>query len=263
MPHTYKYTQNNIGFRRRSRRVLEDYLNMQVFNLDEIENGKFTFPHDIREIFLVKLDLWFRFLMKLEEQFVHIKTDKLTRYDCETAIALMRTTAEKYKNTMGAYPDNFHPKLTPIWDEAHNSLFEYLIIKMREAENMSIIDAFDHIGYTLIEVLRTTLFELFELCGLECCNNSCTFCDGDSENCIIRNADMAYLCLTDISFDYFNKTGKCLLANRLSIYKKHFNIDKVYIKVFSDFGMERMNDDCIRQIEELAEIDYKRSFKRR
>lgn len=270
----YEYFENNIKFRAKSSITLAKYKEMQAFNLDEMIHGNHPFPKGVREIFLLKLDLWFRFLLTLEEQM--IKLDKLLLADADVNLvkqtALM--TSGKYSVIMEdeAYNDHFNEKIYGVWKEVHAPLFEYLLKIIDNVYGLEPITAFTKIGKELITILETTLFELFEITSFACRRDTddaegCSNCFGDSTGCInkLNEVKVPVVCFSDICNSYSGMFGVSLTSLRLDVYSKYFEFSKIGVRDYTEKGA---NPVCIKSLVAKletngVEIDLSESIPRR
>lgn len=234
---SYEYCKNNIELRIISSKVLSDYKVMQNDNLVEMVHGNNPFPEGTREIFLLKLDLWFRFLLSLEKHLIHQHRDYFEIEDLEMTLKLADITYKKYNQTIKEN-DTFNHNIYPIWSQIHDKVYDFLIKYINKQKGMQTKKAFKKIGETLIKILRITLFELFEIDNLE-------------------KKGKPFLCFSNIDFILWDELGFNNLVHRIMILKKHFKIDEIYIKNFCDF---KIPGCLLKDLQQYIRIDFYDSF---
>lgn len=252
MVERYKYCENNIQFRIKSSKLIADYKEMQEFNLKEMVYGNYPFPEGTREIFLLKLDIWFRFTIQLEEELIKLGHNNISEVDLELIHNIAKTAESKYTSIMedDAHGNHFNSEIYEIWKETHKSLFEYLIKEVDSTIGLTPVESFEYIIVKLIEVLQTTLYELFETINLDRIFKGVefeTYCSNGFERGKI------YLCYSEMCYLFRNRVGKNLLIERLSVYLRHFDIKEVALRDYSRSGIPiECIQDTIQQLNFLG-----------
>ena len=235
---SYEYTKNNIELRIVSSQIMADYKQMQADNLDEMLNGKHPFPQGTREIFLLKLDIWYRFLLMVEKYLIKEHTPTLTNKQLIHILDLAEVAFNKYNTTIKDNPNEFNHKIFPLWTKIHTPLFECFINYIKMQVNKKTFYALDNIGKKLIKILRGTLFELFEIDSLE-------------------KGKKPFLVFGNIEYDLLKAKSLNLIKFRLQEYKLKYNIEEIYIKNFCD---ETVPQSVLKDLENIIKIDFYTSF---
>lgn len=244
----YEFYSNSINFRVMSSKELEKFKNVQAFQLNQVINGRYRFDESTREVILLKYDMWSRWLYEIENLFIELNGDETNQLKIlnEEHICYIISLIEKTTNCFtdiikNKYPNNFNQDFVKVWLEIHQISHEYFTNFMHSLINMNFIRAFSQINNVLIKVLQYTLVEIYEL-----------------DN-VFKKLD-AFLVIEDLATNLKRSTDKCLLLERALVYKKYFNVDKFYIKNYTD---ESIPTNMIEKIEENGiEIDYKKSLTR-
>lgn len=238
---SYHFYPNSIGFRIVSSKAIEKFKNIQSFQLNQLVNGKFFFAQDRREILLLKYDMWSRWVSEIENLFIelHEQSSTIQPEDLEVVIELANKTAGKYEHIiLDEHKHHFNDDFSKIWVEIHKAAYEQLIISINDLHG-SYEEVFTSIVDLLCEALQYTLTEIHELNEI--------FKDPESET--------IFLVITPF-FSRARDLGRCLMSNRLTIYKKYFNIKSVWLKNYTNHGLSQ---ELIDHIEEAGvTVDYKR-----
>lgn len=242
----YKYVKNNTDFRIATSTIQEKYKKMQGFMLNDMTTGRNTFPEDVREIYLLKLDLWFYFLLTIEREWLVDRFEVADKEIIADIIEFASSIAEKYKNIMVDNERDFCSTTKKVWLEARETLFDYLIIKIKEIDGMDMCDAYLHIGSNLSEVMQATLYELHEINIL---NDRYFTKHKEDHECI--------LIFTDICSKYKDVTGECLIGQRYQIYSKTYDIDTMVIR---DYSTKGITNNCLETLDGYGTIDYRKSL---
>jgi len=254
MPHTnrryeylsnYHFYNNNIDFRIASSQALEKFKNVQSFQLNQLQNGKFFFPQEVREILLLKFDMWSRFLTEIENFFVELDNSHhdVEPNEIDFIISLANITNDKYKSIMTTAPtkEYFDEEFSNIWLEMHEDMFQLMLLEIGEMSGNHKV-AFACLSDILCRVMQYTLIELHEL----------------NELMQSSNKNETFLVVTQLCSHFLQNTGVCLLSRRAQVYKKYFNISKIWLKNYTDSPITRL---LINQLTGLGlEIDFERSL---
>ena len=251
MIESYKYFENNIKFRITSSRLLAEYKEMQEFNLKEMVFGNYPFPKEVRDIYLLKLDLWFRFAIQLEEKLIRLEDSAISKEEVSHILEMANLTEARYTEIMDDHKQNpnFDTKIYRIWRECHKELYNYFAATVKEVEGFDTVEAFSHIIKHLIVALETTLYELFEVINI-----TRNFSDEKiNESRIVGfDAGKTYLCFTSICKEYKAKTCKNLIIERLKIYLTFYDIQTVALR---DYSESKMPIEAVKTImEELNKL---------
>ena len=240
---SYHFYPNSIEFRIVSSKALEKFKNVQSFQLNQLVNGKFFFQQDRREILLLKYDMWSRYLTEVENYFIqlHDSNDTIRQRDIDFIVSLAEKTAQKYEQIIHEHKEgHFETAFADVWMDTHKLAFRFLVDEIRKLSG-SYEGAFVFIVDILCEALQYTLVEIHELNEIFKSNSNCVF-----------------LVITDYGYRFNQSTGDCLVSNRLRIYKKYFEIDRVWLKNLTDHPINQGVVNCLEDVG--VEIDYKRSI---
>lgn len=242
----YQYIKNNTDFRIATSEILVRYKKMQGFMLNDMTTGRNTFPEDVREIYLLKLDLWFYFLLTLEREWLSDRFEVVNKGKVEEIIDLSNTVADKYREIIDTNDKDFCSTTKKIWLEVHETLYDYLLVQFEATEGMDMCDAYSYIGSNLVEVMQATLYELHEINIL----NDRYFSKHKEDNeCV--------LIFTDICPKYRETLGKCLIGKRYKVYKKYFDINTMIVRDYSTVGL---TSKCLDTLDEYGTVDYRKSL---
>jgi len=244
---TYNFYSNSIVFRIQSSKGLEKWKNVQSFQLNQLVHGKYSFPHSRRELLLLKYDMWSRWLYEIENYSIECNgregTTVVSEKDIEIIVGLAEKTRDTYSQViLEEYKDNFDQEFSKIWLETHDLAFRAFIKNISQLEG-TFIEVFMMIVDQLCTVMQYTLMEIHEL------NNLIDIRDGIIDDIPFINATM--FCV-----NYHILTARCLVQDRISIYKKYFDISRIY---FKNYTKQPLSDELIDRVECLGvEIDFRR-----
>ena len=266
---TYYFNSNCIEFRIQSAKAIEKFMNVQAFQLNQLVNGKFYFAQDRREILLLKYDMWFRWLIEIENFFIELCGSKsnqektTSKKDLEFIIKLADKTSKSYHNViLNVAPERFEEQFVKIWLKIHSFSYNYMIEELKDLEHLSFAKAFNIIVDILVYVMQYTLIEIYELDSLFCQKISeCEFCE-HGELCPKNKRDehdqIPFLIIGPISKNCIKNSFKCLPIKRLIIYKEYFDIKEIYFKNYTD---EPISNDIVKMINSTGvEINFKKSI---
>jgi hypothetical protein len=175
--------------------------------------------------------------------------DVLTTNHIDTIIDLADKTTSVYKDiVLNKHADRFDPTFTRVWLDSHEVIYSVMKTQLRGLLGFSFVLAFTGFIDIVSRVMQYTLIELHELNELFCFfKNDCT-----------GNDNIPFMVVTPSDEIAFNLTGKYLVEERFKIYKRVFNIEKMYFKNYSD---KRIPHKIFEMIEnEGTRIEYKLNY---
>lgn len=210
------YAANNIVLRELSSMCIAKYKESQAFALSElISNPTHEFSTTAREILLVKYDIWFRWLVEVED------VVRRRGPDDDIPGIIMRISddlEQEYINILSNNEDIFDKEFVTIWLEAHKYMYNYLRAKISSLTTEDLPKFMIDVTDVLIQVMDNTLFELHEIDSL-----------------MLGKA--LFVSFDDICVDYREtmQNDSCLIAERLRVYNRYFSIptDEIIIKDYS------------------------------
>lgn len=240
---TYHFYHNSIDFRIVSSKALEKYKNVQSFQLNQLVNGKFYFPQEVREILLLKFDMWSRWLTEVENFFVERNghSSEISEEDINTLINLASKTATKYTDiiTTEETKKYFDQDFSSIWLESHNHAYEFFIQDLQKLSG-GYHSAYVKIVDILCEILRYTLTELHEI----------------NEMMKDPETESAFMVISDYCIRFYKETGSCLIAKRCETYRKYFKFNTLWFKNYTNSNLPA---ELIENVEKNGvKVDYKR-----
>ena len=266
----YEFHSNSIEFRIYSSGALEKFKNVQSFQLNQLVNGRFYFAQNRRELLLLKYDMWYRWLCEIENLFIEYSTEhkkyQFDQSDRDFVGSLMQKTHETYMQIIvDTHQDFFDARFASIWLELNETVHSYMGNALDKLVGAVYIDTFLSISDTLIKILQNTLIEIHELDSLFCKKNiKCDDCINERECPKKKRHDaedeIPFLIIGNLTQECFAEIDVCLVAERLRIYKKYFEIDEVFLKNYTEFPF---SPNVVNQIlEQGVEINYKKSIVR-
>lgn len=258
----YSFNENNIQFRIHSSRSLETYKHFQSFNLNELVNGKFKFRKTSKEILLLKYDMWYRWLMRIEGYIVAHNAQTISKENIEQFINYSDSTNQLYSYIMSDHPEYFATCFTEKWKVVHSYLYEFLLTRLREMNGLSSVDFFAEASGVLTDVMNATVFELAELECMVFLNDVKINDKPSNENLheILEEdkSNAFFLIFNDICFEYDKTMSACLLSVRLDLYKKWFpSLDTIYLKNYTG---KPISEKLFKEIKKKINIDSERSL---
>lgn len=251
MINSYVYRTNNADFRIFSSKKIMLYKEMQIICLTEMTTGEYKFPNGVKEIFLLKLDLWFRFLLDIERYFINCRRDFIREDNIKYILSACELTYDKYNSIIKdeIKNNNFDMKVYKVWFDIHEPLYKLLIDTIKKQKTIDSFTAFTNITDTLTLILNSTLYELFEIVNLEGLY-------------INTKEDVKFVCYTDICPIYNKNYGSDddyvpLIVQKINIYKKEYDIDKIYIKDFSTKGIGKL---ALSKLREIIDVDLEKTI---
>lgn len=264
----YEFYHNSVNFRIRSSKALEKFKNVQSFQLNQLANGKYHFSQDRRELLLLKYDMWSRWLYEIENLIIELSGNHLEHIidskDIYMIVMLALKTSETYKSVIhDKHNEFFDNNFINIWEEIHELAFEYMIDCIKSLKGLSFDIVFTRIVDILVEVMQYTLIEIYELDSIFCKHE--IRCEDCSEEDICpknkredSEENTIFIIVAQLTYKFFNITEKCIILERIKIYKKYFNFNEIYFKNYTD---EPFHQDMIELIENSGiNINYKKSI---
>lgn len=250
----YNFNENNIHFRIYSSKALEKYKHYQSFNLNQLVHGKFPFRKTSKEILLLKYDMWFRWLMRIEGYIVANNIEKIKEEHIDIFLYYASLTNALYQKTMQEYPQYFNPSFLNIWMKFHTLLHKYLHTQLKLSPTTDSTYFFNHISDILIEVMDSTVYELVEM-EVMLNKYEISICPNKNKMEEFSPAgSVPFLIYNSIGENYYKIINESLLANRVKLYKNYIpTLDKVYIKNYTDFSIPEVE---INLIQKEIEIDF-------
>lgn len=265
---SYEFYANSVNFRIHSSKALEKFKNVQSFQLNQLANGKYHFAQDRREVLLLKYDMWSRWLYEIENLMIELSGNHLEHIinskDIDMIIMLALKTSKSYKTVIhDKHTAFFDTKFVNIWEEMHELAFEHMLESIKLLNGLSFDIVFTRIVDILVEVMQYTLTEIYELDSVFCklvikCDNCPeeAVCpknkreDSEENTIFVIVGSLAYKCLST--------TGKCIISERIKIYKKYFDFNEIYFKNYTD---EPLHQHLIELIEDSdININFKKSI---
>ena len=226
------FLPNSIALREISSMCIGKYKESQAFALSElVSNPTHNFSTTAREILLLKYDIWFRWLVEVED----VLRRRGPNDDIPGIIMTISDELEQeYTEIIIGNPNTFVRTFVDVWLEVHKHMYEYLRTKIKRLTPLDLARFMVEVTDVLILVMDNTLFELHEID---------TLCSGGD----------LFISFDDIYIDYRDimKNDSCLLSDRLRIYQKHFHIMDPWVTI-KDYSK---NHTMINDLEQ-AKIVY-------
>jgi len=233
LPNNIDYQPNNIDFRIQSSKILAKFKFQQsnIFKELIFNAPGHNFSYTAKEIVLLKYNIWFYYLVCLEQKLLEFKNKKASLDEIKEYIT------KQAKNRFNCYYDilfsqkNLDKKFLNIWKELHSYFENYFIDFINEIETTNIIDIFSKIGNEIIELLRLTIYEVYEIDSL---------LEG---NFIIYIDDYYFKIDEKYILQYFEK--------KLKLFNNFYKGKKLIIKSYIDYHKVKNSDLC-KLIENFA-----------
>jgi len=119
----YTFYTNSVDFRIVSSKALEKWKNIQAFQLNQLVNGNHYFEKSVREVLLLKYDLWSKFIYEVENFCIEIyksKNDPLNSFDVDTIETLLNATIDKRVQIIADNQTAFNHEFIEIWEKQHS-----------------------------------------------------------------------------------------------------------------------------------------------
>ena len=219
------FIPNNIKLREISSLCIAKYKNTQSLALSQLTaNGTHVFSTTAKEILLLKYDVWFQWILVVEDMLRRKSKDE------SIADAVMHASdeyAEEYVNIIRGNTDLFDPKYSELWLRSHSFMYSYLRSKILGITSLSDIDFMVKVTDMLIQVMENTLFELHEI------------------DALFRDDYEVHISFDDLCLDYGSVSNEsCLMSEKLSIYSEVKDVSNIIVKDYS-YGSKLINDKDI------------------
>jgi len=231
------FLPNNIEFRELSSLCISKYKEAQAFALGElVNNPTHKFSKTAREILLLKYDVWFRWLVEVED--ILRRSDRNTNIHAEV-IRVSNELELEYDKVLESNSDIFDIKYVEIWTKSHKFIYEYFKAKVVNTPTNDIGKFMAGITDMLVTIMDNTLFELHEIDSL-------------------IEGNRVFVSFDDICLDYPEVMGthSCLLADRLNVYKEYFPKMGKEVTV-KDYSRGNTLKHSLEMIKEITEQFYK------
>jgi len=237
---TYKFFQNSIDFRICSSKMLEQWKNVQSFQLNQLVNGKFYFSGHLREMLLLKYDLWSKFLYEMENYCIEHGDGCINIDDLDFCMDTAARTFDKFNAITKENPEQFETDFMNIYVQVNSPVERYISAEIDRLENTTIEIFFTELVDAVIKMLQHELIVLHELQHLR--NNK---------------SETPALIITEFNEHAFGITGECFCTSRVKIYQELFNLTEVCVK---NYTVKPINPAVAENIEHLGiEVNYKLS----
>jgi len=237
---TYKFSTNSIDFRICSSKMLERWKNVQSFQLNQLVNGKFYFPKQLREVLLLKYDLWSKFLYEIENYCISHGDETIKQSDLEFCLDLNDLTFQKFNAITTEHECQFDNKFMEIYHQINEPILQYIRSEINILDGTNIDVFFTGLVNTVIKMLQHELIVLHEFQYL---NNHTT--------------KIPALIITEFNEHMFNLTGVCFCSKRAEIYKKIHNLSEVCVQNYTTNPINLVVADNIERLG--IKINYKYS----
>lgn len=236
----YTLYENCVNFRIASSAAIEQWKNVQAFQLNQLANGKFYFPKDRKEILLLKYDIWSKYIYEIEGLFIEImnvSTDtRMNESGCAQLTSLAIAASDKLRDVIKNNPSVFDSRFSEIWMDIHQHATKLLIYNITRLKGLTFADAFSKLVSSLTKILQYTLIEIHELHSL--------FEHFDDSH---DNFNVPFLILTDCDREYNKINRTHLVCQRFKTYMKHFQFSEVYFKNYANDRIPRQVFDNIEE----------------
>lgn len=225
-----KFLPNSIKFREVSSLCISKYKEAQAFALGElVNNPTHKFSKTAKEILLLKYDVWFRWLVEVEEMLRRSNKDTDIKSDI---IKVSDELEAEYNKVLNNYCNIFDARYVDIWTKTHKLIYKYFKAKVLNTSTNDKGKFMASITDMLIIIMDNTLFELHEI-----------------DNLIKGNK--VFVSFDDICLDYPKVMGteSCLLVDKLAVYKEYFPVVDVDV-VIKDYSKDSIlkHDNSIIEI---------------
>lgn len=254
----YTFQSNNIDFRIVSSKAIEQFKNVQSFQLSQLVNGKFFFSTRRREILLLEYDLYTKWLFEIENLIIESGF-----IDLDIILELAEKTQLIMNTVMINNNEYFDSKFTNIWKDIHCNILDSMSYMIKEINTSDINLFFTQLVNLVITTMNHTLIEIHELNSIMInndINDEDYIEDRDCKNeypIIPKLNIVPTMYITEFSIDVFKHFKISSLLKRLMIYKKFFNIDKITLNNFSN---RKLDVESLDLIESVVIVDYKHSI---
>jgi len=215
----YTFYTNSVDFRIVSSKALEKWKNIQAFQLNQLVNGNHYFEKSVREVLLLKYDLWSKFIYEVENFCIEIyksKNDPLNSFDVDTIETLLNATIDKRVQIIADNQTAFNHEFIEIWEKQHSTQIDFMKERVFELEGIPVKSAFVKLVDIISDMLVHALYEIFEIQTLMCS---------------IKNDKLPFII---ISQNCKRASDVQRIIKRVEIYKESIDFTTVYLKNFSE-----------------------------
>lgn len=211
--HPRNFVPNHIDYRISTAKTISHFKTAQGFILDQLSyNPYHTFSNVAKEILLLKYDVWFDFIVELEQCFLY-------NYDTATKDELVAHAVKLSNKRVPYYLDSLYSEFTDTinrdyidkWDSEHSNIYEYFVKEMESHTTETPHSLYRAIVFDLVKVMNHSLYELQELDIILFSDKTPSF-----------NVD-------DVCFK-LNKEDSTYLLRKLFRYKSYRDFNKINIK---------------------------------
>jgi len=197
------FVPNNIGLRKITSLCISKYKEAQAAALYDLSSSPtHQFSDTAREVLLLKYDIWFKWIIEIEDV---LRRKQLSEDTRQIILEISNALEEEYTSTVLQYKDIFDQKYIKVWIKVHSFLHKYLKVKITQISIKDISKFMIEITDTLITVMHNTLFELHEIDSL-------------------FKGNALFISFDDICIDYHKiLNNECLMAERLGVYDRSFS----------------------------------------
>lgn len=207
------YVLNNIRFRSVSSKSLERYYNVKSFVLSEMSDGRRQFSETARETMLLIFNSYSSWIIDVESMMLN---------RCEISELMLDTIYEKqdslistYNAIMAGTPGAFSPEFIKVWRQVHKYVIRHFRQQSESILGLNSMLAFPLLIDTLIDSLRATLYELYEL---DCLLGSELVSERVTTNRSHISNMLTYLTVSDLQC--LKREGKLPILERLRVYEE-------------------------------------------
>lgn len=207
------YVLNNIRFRSVSSKSLERYYNVKSFVLAEMSDTRRQFSETARETTLLIFNSYSSWVLDVET--LMLNSVEVSEDHLDTIFEKQDGLIYAYRKLMESHPSAFNPEFMTVWHRVHQSVLEFFRSQARTIVGLSAMMAYPLLIDTLIDTLRSTLYELYELdclMGSDLVNKTIT-----TNRCHTSNL-LTYISDSDVR--HFVTSGKFPLTERLAVYEE-------------------------------------------
>jgi len=213
-----EYAENNIQFRVVSSKMMERFKSTQSFVLSEMIHGEYKFSKTSKEIAILAMDSIFGWVVSLENYLIRDGVDNFDSNAKEFAISKALEIERYYVSIIEDRDDIFDPRFVKVWKKNHILKLNLVLDILNKLEGMSDIEAFSTVVNTLIEMMDSIKFELYEM------------------DYLISGGTTPFLCMTDLCILVAQEFKLFILPERAKMYIEEFGIEDGF--VFKNYSQE-------------------------
>ena len=243
----YKFQSNNIEFRIKSSKAIENFKNVQSFQLGQLVNGRFHFSPERRELLLLEYDICTRWLYEVEHSIIENSV-----VDVDTIVKLALKSHNTINDVIRRNPTRFDCGFTKIFNEIHFNSFNDFLSELETIPTVNICSFFRDLVDLVILHMNHSLIELHELNRMMCTENVDKL-DGNKKPLEL----IPCIYITNLTVAYFTKYDELNTKARIDVYKKYFDFEFIRLKNFSDTKIPKK---MLEILEQNYNIDYRESI---